>query len=90
MYSLVWTDYFSRKTGKFLKKHPEIVEKFQDTILLIEKDPFDNSLRTHKLKGRLAEFYAVSVSRSYRIVLDIQIMEKNVILLNIGIHDDVY
>ncbi|MBN1498578.1 MAG: hypothetical protein JW982_00350 [Spirochaetes bacterium] len=54
MYNLLWTEHFSKKSKIFIQKHPEIKEKFRHVILLLGKDPFDNSLRTHKLKGKLS------------------------------------
>jgi hypothetical protein len=40
--------------------------------------------------GKLAGCYAVSLTHSYRITLTLLITEKEIILLDIGSHDDVY
>lgn len=35
---------------------------------IFRKDPFHTSLKTHKLKGQLEEFYSFSINYQYRIV----------------------
>ena len=48
------------------------------------------SLRLHNLTGKLAGKQAVSITYAYRIVLCVEITEHEVILHNIGSHDEVY
>jgi len=51
MYQIQRTDTFVKTAKKFFKKHPQLVEKFKNVILILEENPFDQSLKTHKLKG---------------------------------------
>lgn len=46
------------------------------------------SLKLHKLKGELNEYYAISVEYDLRIILEIS--SDKITLINIGPHDDVY
>jgi len=46
-------------------------------------------LRTHKLSGELTGMWAFSVSYDYRVVFRF-ISEKEVLLIDIGGHDEVY
>ena len=55
---------------------------------LIAKDRHASSLRTHRLKGALAECFASSLSREYRIVFVFD--TARVLFIDIGTHDDVY
>ena len=55
---------------------------------LIAKTPYASSLRTHRLKGALAECFASRLSREYRIVYVFDAVR--VVFLDIGTHDDVY
>jgi hypothetical protein len=50
---------------------------------LIAKEPRAPSLRTHHLKGALAECFPSRLSREYRIVF------IRVVFLDTGAHDDV-
>ena len=89
-YSVVWTAYFTRSARKFLRKHPELRGTFAETLQLLATNPFAPSLRPHALSGRLAGKQAVSINYSYRIVLFVEVKDREVILYDVGSHDDVY
>jgi mRNA-degrading endonuclease YafQ of YafQ-DinJ toxin-antitoxin module len=57
---------------------------------LLKDNPFHPSLRLHKLKGELSEYYSISMDMKYRVVLEIIIKDNELLLLDIGSHDDVY
>jgi len=90
MYNIKQTDTFEKKSIKFFKKHRDLVPKFKKVIDKLADNPFDNSLKTHKLKGNLSDFYACSLTYQYRIVLTIEIRDEEIVLVNIGTHDEVY
>ncbi len=83
-------DYFIKKSRKFFKKHPELIDKFKDVILKLESDCFSPSLKLHRLEGKLKDFHAVRLNYQYRIVLFLRIEEDKIILVDIGTHDEVY
>ena len=89
-YCIKRTETFIRTAKKFLKKHPQLIKKFKDVILILEKNPFDASLNTHKLKGKHKDKYGVSLDYKYRFTVSIQIRDKEVILMDVGPHDVVY
>jgi len=90
MYQLVYSTGYLKKEIKFLKKHKDMFEAYSKTLKLLKKDPFYPSLRLHKLKGTLKEYYSVSINMNYRIVIDLIIIDDKIILLDIGNHDEVY
>ena len=90
MYKLVWTKYFTKAAKKFIKSHPDLKERIADVLRKLEADPSQPSLRIHPLKGLLAGLHAVSLTHSYRITLTLKITEKEIVLIDIGSHDDVY
>ena len=90
MYTLVWTASFTRSAESFVQRHPEQREKLAAILGDLESDPFQPRLRYHPLSGRLKGFQAVSVTYEHRIILRIEIKDKEVILLDIGSHDEVY
>ena len=49
-----------------------IKEKAKKKEEIFRKDPFDSRLKTHKLKGRLNEFWAFSIDFRYRIIFKFQ------------------
>ena len=62
----------------------------EKTLKLIELNTYHPSLRLHKLQGKLAELYSVSINISYRISLDFLIEDNKIIPVDTGSHDDIY
>ena len=71
---------------KTLKKFPKTQLKFlaQKEKIFLE-DPFDPRLKTHKLKGELANHYSFSVSYHWRIVFHFE-DERTIVFDTIGTH----
>lgn len=90
MYRLVWTNTFSRTARKFLKKNPNLRSEFGRTLKQLEEDPKHPKLRLHPLKGKLAGKHAVSLTYSHRIVLILVLDEGEIVLLDVGTHDQAY
>ena len=90
MYVIVTPLQFLRLARKFFKKHPDLRTRFAELLENLQEDPFQPCLELHALSGKLAGCYAVSLTYSYRITLTLMVSEKEIILLDIGSHDDVY
>lgn len=90
MYSLVFTESYTRRACRFLRKHPELRSPYEKTLQLLELNPFHPSLRLHKLKGRLSDLHSVSINLSYRITIEFLIEGRTIIPVAIGSHDEVY
>jgi mRNA-degrading endonuclease YafQ of YafQ-DinJ toxin-antitoxin module len=89
-YKLIYPESYLKRAQKFLLKPPEIHNQYRKTLELLELNPHHPSLRLHGLQGRLQGLSSVSINISYRIVLDIEIREQEIILINVGSHDQVY
>lgn len=89
MYTLVWTTSFTRSARKFVKRHPELRDRFSAILHDLESDPFQPHLKYHHLHGDLEGIQAVSITYSYRITLTVVVTEREVILLDVGTHDEV-
>lgn len=90
MYTIVETKQYQKKLDKFIKRHSDLLQRYVKTIHTLEKDPHHPSLRLHPLRGRMAQYYSVSINMSYRIVINFMIKDNKIILLDIGSHDEVY
>jgi mRNA-degrading endonuclease YafQ of YafQ-DinJ toxin-antitoxin module len=90
MYRILYTDAYNKRAGKSLKRHPELKEQYRKCLELLEVDPGHQSLRLHKLKGRLSDLYSVSINITYRITLYLIIEEDAIVPVDIGSHDEVY
>ena len=89
-WTLATTAFFDRRVRKFLTKHPDLRPRFADTLAQLAADPFESSLRLHPLTGKLQGMQAVSLTYRYRITLTVQVTEHEILLLDIGSHDEVY
>jgi len=90
VFTLDATEYFLRRARKFLKKHPDLKERFAQVVEDLRQDPFAPHLAYHPVGGKLKGVQAVSLNESYRIILTLEIADKEIILLDIGSHDEVY
>ena len=90
MFTVTTSDRFIRQARKFFKRHPGLKPRFAATITALQHDPFQPSLGLHQLSGKLAGCHAVSLTYSYRITLTLLITDKEIILLDIGSHDELY
>ena len=89
-WTLVFPESYVRRARKFLQRHPEILGQYRKTLELLELNPFHPSLRLHSLKGRLNGLSSVSINISCRIVIELMIKGDEILLVNIGKHDQVY
>jgi addiction module RelE/StbE family toxin len=94
MRTLIWGKTFIRAFKRTLKKHPELKKDIEETLKLLEKDPFNIQLETHKLKGKLSGSWACSAGYDLRIVFDFvknaENKEDDILLIEIGTHEEVY
>ncbi|MBN2896098.1 MAG: type II toxin-antitoxin system YafQ family toxin [Campylobacterales bacterium] len=81
---------YLKREIKFFKKHPELLDKYAVVLKKLENDPFEPSLKLHKLQGNLEKFHAVRLTYEYRIILILMIINERIVLVDIGSHDDVY
>jgi len=89
-YKLIFTEDYTRRALRFLKRHPELKNQYVKTLALLELNPHHPSLRLHALSGRLQGVHSVSINLSYRITLELLIQDEKIIPLNVGNHDAVY
>jgi len=89
-FELIFPDSFLKKAQKFIRKHPELIKPYEKTLQLLELNPYHPSLRLHQLQGRLSGFSSISINMSYRLIIEFKITETEIILLNIGNHDQLY
>ena len=89
-YRLVYPESYIRRARKFLRKHPEIHSQYRKTLQLLEIDPFHPSLRLHRLQGSLSDLSSVSINLRYRIVIEFLLLKDDIVLVNVGKHDEVY
>jgi mRNA-degrading endonuclease YafQ of YafQ-DinJ toxin-antitoxin module len=89
-FRLVFTEHYTRRAARFIKRHPELRQQYLKTLELLRANPFHPSLRLHPLKGRMSGLYSVSINLSYRITPELLIEDERITPVNVGDHDAVY
>ncbi len=89
-YKLIYTDSYMKRAKKFIKKHPDLISQYEKTLKILELNPYHPSLKIHKLIGNLKDLCSISINVSYRVTLELYIIDKEIILVNVGHHNDVY
>ena len=89
-FQLVFTEVYTAKAFRFLKRHPDLKRQYAKTIALLEANPYHPSLRLHALAGKHKDLHAVSINLSYRITLELLIKDQQITPVNVGDHDAVY
>jgi len=92
---LVLSKAFEKSYQKFTSNNKALKTSIGKASLKLQQDAYDPSLRTHKLSGKLAAYLACSCGYDCRIIFTIEkdISDpdiENILLLDIGTHDDVY
>lgn len=94
MRALIWGKTFERAFKRTVKKNPALTKEIEGTVRLLSKDPFAPQLETHKLKGKLSGSWACTVGYDMRIIFDFVKgatgKEDDILLIEIGTHDEVY
>lgn len=89
-YRIVFTQSYTRRAMRFIRKHPDLRGQYSKTLELLELNPFHPSLQLHRLKGALADLHSVSVNLSYRITIEFLIEGTTIVPVSVGSHDEVY
>ncbi len=92
---LVLTKGFEKSYQKFTGKNHTLKTSISKALFKLQEDAYDPALRTHKLSGKLAAYMACSCGYDCRIIFTIEkditnLSIENIVLLDIGTHDDVY
>ncbi|QFS43660.1 type II toxin-antitoxin system mRNA interferase toxin [Nostoc sphaeroides CCNUC1] len=91
---MVWSPTFVRAFKRLVKKNPELRSQIEQVLEQIAENPFQLSLRSHKLKGDSLGRYSCSIDYRNRILFKIvtnpESGEEEILLLTLGSHDEVY
>ena len=89
MIEIIWDEPFLKILKKWRKKHPRLIVRFEERLNLFVQNPFEPSLKTHRLSGDLKELWAISITYQHRLVFKF-LPENKVLLIDLGTHDEVY
>lgn len=80
---IIYSSKFAKEYKKLPRRIKLIAEKKEK---IFRKDPFDSSLKTHKLSGKLKDFYSFSINYQYRVIFEFK--DKGVVWFHkVGTHE---
>jgi addiction module RelE/StbE family toxin len=80
---------FKRAFKKRIKGNPDLESRFWQKLEQFTIEPFAPTLKTHKLSGKLRDFWSFSIDYDARVLFYFTEDEKAV-FVDIGSHDEVY
>lgn len=89
MIKVTWDHGFKKLYKKKIKSNEGLRKRFWNSMGLFSRNPFDARLRTHKLTGKLEGLWAFSVDYDWRVIFKF-LKEDEILLIDVGGHDEVY
>ena len=80
------TIYYSSRFEKSIKKYRQNQKQIKKRISLFLENPFEKSLKTHKLTGKLSSYWSFSINYHLRILFEF-IDSQTVGFIDIGTHE---
>jgi mRNA interferase YafQ len=94
MRKLAWEASFLRAFKRTTRRDAHLEQRVLAVLEMLVQNPFDPSLKTHKLRGQLEGLWACWVAYDCRIVFafepDPESSDDMIVLIDIGTHDEVY
>lgn len=71
---------------KILKLNPFIQQKLIKKRVLFQQNPYHKSLKTHKLRGKLKDYYSFSIDYHFRVLFKFTQKRKKAVFIDVGTH----
>lgn len=89
MIKIVFSSSFKLAFKRRIAESAEREERFCTKLEVFKDNPFEANLKTHKLSGKLKDYWSFSVEYDLRIIFYFAEEEK-VVFVDVGSHKEVY
>lgn len=89
MIEIFFSNSFKKSFKKTIKNDINLKSKFWDKVNIFINDPFERSLKTHKLSGKLKDLWSFTVEFDIRVIFYFADKSK-VVFIDIGTHEEIY
>ncbi len=89
MIEIAFSSSFKRAFKRRIAGDIKYEEQFRTKLELFKNNPFEPKLKTHKLSGKIKDYWSFSVGYDQRIIFYFAEKEKAV-FVDIGAHKEVY
>ncbi|MCK9212762.1 MAG: type II toxin-antitoxin system mRNA interferase toxin, RelE/StbE family [Ignavibacteriaceae bacterium] len=91
---LNWSSSYKKAFKKIVRTNPDARQKIVTVMEKLSIDPFSVELKTHKLKGILENSWVCAAGYDLRIIFNFvknsETSETEILLIDIGTHEQVY
>ncbi len=89
MIEIAFSSSFERAFERKIAGNIEREKLFRAKLEVFQNNPFEAKLKTHKLSGKLKDYWSFSVEYDLRIIFYFSEKEK-VVFIDVGTHKEVY
>lgn len=89
MIEIAFSASFKRAFKKRVAGNANTEARFWERVETFKNNPFDPTLRTHKLSGKLKELWSFSIEYDLRVIFYF-VSEQRSLFIDIGTHKEVY
>jgi addiction module RelE/StbE family toxin len=89
MIEVTFSPTFQRAFRKRIKGNTDLQARFWQKIEQFQQDPFQPTLRTHKLSGKMKNTWSFSIEYDARVIFYFT-DDGKAVFIDIGTHDEVY
>lgn len=89
MIEIAFSSSFKRAFKRKIGDNAEKAERFWERLEVFKNDPFDPTLRTHKLSGKLKHLWSFSIAHDLRVIFQF-VENQRAVFIDIGTHKEVY
>ncbi|MFN4798832.1 MAG: type II toxin-antitoxin system YafQ family toxin [Pseudanabaena sp.] len=86
---ITFSPTFQRAFRKRIKGNTDLQTRFWQKIEQFQQDPFQPTLRTHKLSGKMKNTWSFSIEYDARVIFYFT-DDGKAVFIDIGTHDEVY
>lgn len=80
---------FKRSLKKRIKNKPGLEKKIWTKIKIFIDNPFEPSLKTHRLSGKIKNCWSFSIEYDVRVIFFFT-EKEDIVFIDIGSHEEVY
>jgi len=89
MTEVAFSSSFKRAFKRKIKGNSLLETRFWERLEIFQNNPFDQTLRTHKLSGRLKDLWSFTIEYDLRVVFPFLDGDR-ALFVDIGTHQEVY
>ena len=87
---IAFSKSFRKSFKKNIKGNKDLESLFWKKVETFINNPYEKSLRMHKLSGKLKELWSFSIDYDIRVILFFEDKQNKAIFIDFGSHDEVY